>query len=344
MRTKPFFAFTLVELLVVIAVIGTLIALLLPAVQAAREAARRMQCGNNLKQLGIALHNYHSVHDVFPGIGIGNFCFSIQAKLLPYVEQESLHSLVDYKQEVFIGAAGMMILNPVHGQAAQLRVKLFRCPSDAESDEFVSTEFGTYTLSGGNYMVCIGSGPNKTYAIHTKTDALFYNDSKTSFADMLDGSSSTLAMAETLLGNQRSTTPVDIRRQVCATSGFSFGVPGPIGPMPDLGGGDLPPPDWDGYVSSAVSWSGFHASSWFIGRSRFTSFITYLPPNAKYPDFKPSAGGAADLGLFFARSFHPGGIQTLFGDGSIRFISDSIDVKNFQAMATVAGGENIGGL
>jgi prepilin-type N-terminal cleavage/methylation domain-containing protein len=344
-------AFTLVELLVVIAIIGALIALLLPAVQAAREAARRMQCSNNLKQCGIALHNYHSTHDCFPGIGTGSFYFSVQAKLLPYCEQESLHSLIDYKQAVMLGTSMAMYLNPLHIPAIQTRIAMFRCPSDGEQDKFVNTTENAdgspmegIPFYGCNYMACVGSGPNRTYAMYwrgapeNKSDALFYYDSKTSFADILDGSSNTLVMAETLLGNQQSSVPANYKRQIAGTTVLSF----PGSGLPDLG----VVPDWENYKNNIddTEWGGNRGSNWFIGRPRFTTFIAYLSPNPKYPDFRPSTGGAADLILGFSRSSHSGGIQTLFGDGSIHFISDTIEVSKFQAIATVAGGESTGGL
>jgi prepilin-type N-terminal cleavage/methylation domain-containing protein len=331
--------FTLVELLVVIAIIGILIALLLPAVQAAREAARRMQCVNNLKQCGLALHNYHSTHNVFPGLNDPPFFFSVQAKLLPYVEQASLHSLIDYTLPVLTGSAGAMTLNSVHRDAVKTRIPMFLCPSDGQSDVFLGTN-ENYTgdpLYGINYRVCVGSGPKGTYSMQWrnqfKSDALFHYGSKTSFASMTDGSSNTLAMAESLLGNQSSSVPGDLRRQIAGTSSFSFAEH----IIPDLG----TTPVWDDFESNIDDsrWSGNRGSTWFLGRPRFTAFITYLPPNSKYPDFRPSGGGGDDLVLIFTRSNHTGGINTLLGDGSVQFISNSIAVTMYQAMASINGGE-----
>ena len=343
-------AFTLVELLVVIAIIGILIALLLPAVQAAREAARRMQCVNNLKQCGLALHNYHSTHNVFPGIGLATtqHIFSVQAKLLPYAEQTSLHSLIDYKEPVMVdspaGSASRMHLNPVHIEAVQTRIPMLRCPSDGESDVFPDTTIPGYdsiSMYGNNYMVCVGSGPNQTYAMRWRdiypNDALFHYGSTTSFASMTDGSSNTLAMAESLLGNQSTSTPGNYQRQIAATSSFTFSYP--VNTAPDLGA----TPDWDDFERNIdhSGWSGNRGSTWFLGRPRFTTFITYLPPNPKYPDLKPLEGGMSDLVLTFSRSNHTGGINVLLGDGSVHFISNSIAVTMFQAMATISGGESV---
>ncbi len=346
--------FTLVELLVVIAIIGVLIALLLPAVQAAREAARRMQCTNNLKQCGIALHNYHGIHDVFPGIGTGNYCFSVQAKLLPYAEQGSLHELIDYKLPLIAGVPGAMGLNPVLSDAATTRVSLFRCPSDGEKETFVGVLLSSdpYPLAGGNYMVCIGSGPNQSYVIHAgakeRHDGLFYFDSETGFRNMTDGSSNTMAMSETLLGNQETTSGTmagDPKRQVGVTTALTAGGPGgsggPVG-FPELAGftGGSSQPDWKTLVAACTSWQGNMASTWIVGRSRFTSFNAYVPPNS-YPDLAPSDGGQSNLGLHFTRSNHVGGVNTLFGDGSVHFITNNIAVTIFQTMATVDGGESV---
>jgi len=340
----------LVELLVVIAIIGILISVLLPAVQAAREAARRMQCTNNLKQCGLALHNYHSTHNVFPGIGTGNFCFSVQAKLLPYAEQAALHDLIDFKLPLITGVAGAMVLNPVQSDAATKRIPMFRCPSDGEQDTFVGALHASdpTLLTGGNYMVCIGGGPSQSYALHSsqrsRHKGLFYFNSQTGFRDMTDGSSNTLAMAETLLGDQQTTsgaTPGNARRQVGLTTALTAGGPGStaVG-FPELAEitGGFNQPDWVSIVSACISWQGDMASTWIVGRSRFTSFNAFVPPNS-YPDLVPSGGGQSQLGLHFTRSNHTGGINALLGDGSVQFISNSIAVTMYQAMAAVSSGE-----
>jgi prepilin-type N-terminal cleavage/methylation domain-containing protein/prepilin-type processing-associated H-X9-DG protein len=339
-------AFTLVELLVVIAIIGVLIALLLPAVQAAREAARRMQCSNNFKQFGIALHNYHSVFDVFPGTGTG---FSVQAKLLPYVEQVSLHDLIDYKISAMGGAAGSMYVNSDHYPAVGAKIAMFNCPSDGENNIFENALANTdppTPFTGGNYMVCIGSGPNQTYAIQSKTDGLFYFNSQTGFRDITDGSSNTLAMAESLLGNHLNSSDLqDSKRQIGVTTALTAGGPGGGGSFgfPQLAGftGGTSQPNWDTVLAGCTSWQGDRACTWFIGRSRFTSFNTYLPPNSRYPDFVPSSGGQSQLGLHFARSNHSEGINILRADGSVQFLNDTINLILFQAMATIDRGDNI---
>lgn len=327
--------FTLVELLVVVAIIGILIGLLLPAVQAAREAARRMQCTNHLKQFGLALHNYHTVYDVFPGYDESGAGFSVQAKLLPYFEQETLQKLLDFKQPVLVGPGGAKYFNIIHQEAAAKEIPIFRCPSDAEYDLYTEYQMGEnpdpVTLRGLNYMMVIGSGRDQTFDFANKTDGLFYFNSKCGFRDMLDGSSNTIVMAESLLGNHQDTTQeVDRKRQVCKTSAISKAAANVNNPTDA---------DFNNYISSAVNWQGYRGCTWLLGRTGYTMVITYLSPNPQFPDFGPSSGGGRQIGLHFTRSNHYGGVNGLMGDGSVRFFSDSLARKIFQELATVAGGE-----
>ena len=332
MRTRTS-GFTLVELLVVIAIIGMLVGLLLPAVQRAREAARGMQCTNNLKQCGLALLNYESSQRAFPGVGSGNLCFSVQAKILPYAEENALHDMIDFTQPLLVGSKGNMKLNPLQSQAAQTPVGMFCCPSDGERVLFSEYQGATSEnpFAGGNYVVCTGSGSKNNYVIQNKTDALFYYDSKVRFADIRDGSSHTLAMSETLLGNHQDTSEaVDRMRQVGKSSSLTATNTGFSG-LSD-------PPDWSALESSCSGWGGNRASAWILGRGIFTSFIAWRVPNAG-PDLTSASGGGQQLGLYFARSEHTGGVNALFADGSVRRVANSVDISTYQAFATVAGNE-----
>lgn len=151
--------FTLVELLVVIAIIGILVGLLLPAVQSAREAARRMSCSNNLKQIALATHNYESTFKKIPGM-TGSSSYSVQARILPQIEQAGLSELIDFDQPLLLGPAWMARFNPRLRDAVEMVVPTFVCPSDIGDTSFATTfSDGVPGTSGGlSYMFSYGSG------------------------------------------------------------------------------------------------------------------------------------------------------------------------------------------
>jgi len=204
-------AFTLVELLVVIAIIGVLVALLLPAVQAAREAARRVSCFNNMKQIGLALHNYHDTHKKFPmgWIGLevstnrphaeGTPGWGWGAYTLPFVEQGNLSDgLIQVTQS---------ILDPVNQVARETVLPVFRCPSNTPGDKtFVLGQDGSpttalTTLAASSYVGVYGTAELDTckgvpIGFQCRSDGLFYHLSSTRFADIVDGTSNTLAIGE----------------------------------------------------------------------------------------------------------------------------------------------------
>ena len=331
--------FTLVELLVVITIIGILISLLLPAVQAAREAARRISCINNLKQCGLAMHVYESAYHRFPGVGnSATTCFSVQAKLLPFAEQANLQSLIDFSLPLFTGKQGAQTLNTDTRMVAAARtvVPMFRCPSDAANDVFnqymvnlVKSPESAY--AGGNYVVCTGSGAGTTYDIQNPTDGLFYYGSAKGFHDISDGASNTLLMSESLLGSGRDTigpTPEDPTRQVGWPAAYGSFAPG--GGFPDAIN-----PDLASVAAGCTSWQGNRCTGWINGRPLFSAMSTYLPPNSPIPDI----AGMQHMGFFAARSNHPGGVNILMADGSVRFVSDSIDLTTWRALGTCRGGE-----
>lgn len=330
-------AFTLVELLVVIAIIGILVSLLLPAVQAAREAARRMSCSNNLKQVALALHNYSDAYKVFPGLSASSqYGFSVQARLLPFVEQGNLQDLIDFRQPLMLGAGGRQTLNPVHAEVAKERLSVLLCPSDGWDVDYTdnNTLPGDY-FAGTNYVVCTGSGVDTNYDTRARTDGMFWRGSTAGFRDMLDGSSNTVVLSETILGLGRDTigpAPEDKRRQMARYGGGGMGGPGegfltPPGHNPDLA-----------VAAAAVSyWSGFRGGAWIWGREHTTTFNTYAPPNHAVPDVMKNG-----FGWFAARSLHPGGAEIALGDGSVRFVSETIELAVWRALGTRCKGEVIG--
>jgi len=319
--------FTLIELLVVIAIISILMALLLPAVQKVRAAADKMRCQNNLKQIGLALHNFHNDYQRFPGLGTpSQWAFSVQARILPYVEQDNLQKLVDFAQPLMLGSGGSMSLNPAQATAARSKLSLFLCPSDGQ--EAIFTQYNRATWAGGNYVFNAGTGTGAFYDARFPTDGVFWQDSKTGIRDLYDGSSNTLIASESLLGlgfNTAGPAPTDPWRQHASAGAFARPNPTSQGTVPPLN---------PTFCSSATTWGGDRCASWIWGLQTRTLFDTFLPINSLTPDC--SAHG---MGWYAARSMHPGGVNCLFGDGGVRFAHQNIDLALWRAMSTRKGGE-----
>ncbi len=317
-------AFTLVELLVVIAIIGILIALLLPAVQAAREAGRRMQCANNMKQCCLALHNYHDVHRCFPGLGgSSRRAFSVLAKILPYAEQKNLQDLIDFKYPIYTGGMGKpKSIHPANQMAARKYVPMFRCPSDGREDLFnqfdCDAENGQ-AYRGSNVVACTGSGRDSSWYLRQPTDGTFYYGSSTGFRDMTDGTSNTIVFSETLLGNDLvGGPPPDRPEDAVAYIGHARHVNLDVAALAS---------------GSVREWRGYRGYAWILGKSYSTTFNTYDPPNPDHPDVCQLA-----YGWFAARSHHPGGVNVGLGDGSVRFVSETIRRQTWQDLGSIADG------
>lgn len=185
--------FTLVELLVVIAIIGVLIALLLPAVQQARESARRMQCTNNLKQLGLALHNYHDTYKIFPPGYIRNSGWSWGAMILPQVEQVNLYNRLNTKK--------VNVSNATALTGSKTRLDMFRCPSDVSPDlnnnRKISVNGSQYEIATSSYVAVQGNiDPLPKKNPGSKGNGMFYWNSKIRMADVTDGTSNTFMVGE----------------------------------------------------------------------------------------------------------------------------------------------------
>jgi prepilin-type N-terminal cleavage/methylation domain-containing protein len=354
--------FTLIELLVVIAIIGILVSLLLPAVQQAREAARRTQCKNNLKQLGLALHNYESTFKCFPMANAQNYVanvqgFSPQARLLPYVEQTNLQNLLDFTQPAFTGPWNNLVPNPQFLAAFAMPLPLMLCPSDSAPTQNVGSAGAIY--GGTNYMMSTGSGTGTNYDIRWPTDGVIYENSSTRFSDIRDGASNTVFMSESIrsIGADMTlpagTTPQwPYQYTLNGSTGVNSGLQPVQGLAPSGGAwsgfanasGVIANPDlsvvwptmtgWRGASSAALRGRGL---SWAAAGAMNTLTNGYTTPNSRIPDVVTHF-----TGFFGPRSFHTGGASALLGDGSVRFLSDSINAAVHRGIHSRAGGEVVG--
>ena len=336
-------AFTLVELLVVIAIIGILIALLLPAVQAAREAARRSQCTNNLKQLALAAHNYHDVHKCFPRYNYVSTQgasawegFSAHTMLLPFMEQQTVYDEVSVRMKNTPTPEDGWRIG--HFTAIRrTRIPGFLCPSDSPK-------------SGGdtgncNYPVSVGTNTgwdgdptsNVPPALNmSRCNGVFPRAwGEARFADIKDGTTNTIMAAELRLGDHDGSAykPGDVvRAQPLAVLAVH---------MPSEAQLAAYGVQCEGGISNHHSHAG---RDWIAPMQAQTAFNTIAPPNWKFPTCQDCSGcGWMDSdGVFPARSYHPGGVNHALADGSVRFISETVDTKTYQFLGTRDGGETVG--
>jgi prepilin-type N-terminal cleavage/methylation domain-containing protein/prepilin-type processing-associated H-X9-DG protein len=342
--------FTLIELLVVIAIIAVLIALLLPAVQAAREAARRSQCINNMKQIGLALHNYHSTHNVFP-LGASknpkNFAgdsdliwssWSAQGLLLPYLEQQALYNAANFSWGVNPYGDPCYTINST---VANTVIRNFLCPSDPNAARpnlnsyyasvGTTTDFMTNNCWGGVGTSCAPSG----------STGLFTYFIPYGIQDCLDGTSSTVAFSESLAGD--SIKP--------SYRGNSVqGVTDPGATLKDANS-NLPAVLQGLQACTTAFKAGSNIQSnkgqlWAFGARAYTLFQTIQVPNDQQYPFGSCEFGCVGCGLdqswaVGAGSQHSGGANVLMGDGSVKFIKNSVSQQSYFALGTKSNGEVI---
>lgn len=354
--------FTLIELLVVIAIIAILIALLLPAVQQAREAARRSQCKNNLKQLGLALHNYESSLKVFPMTNAQNYLpntqgFSPQARLLPYMEQANLQRLLDFTQPAFTGPFNNLVPNPLFATTFATPLPIFLCPSDPAPSQ--NQGAGGIIYGGNNYMMSYGSGTGTNYDLRWRTDGIVYENSNAKISDVKDGTSNTVFMSESVrsIGADFTLTAGLLpQAPYQATLNGSSGVNSALQPVQGLAPSGGP---WSAFANAAgmianpnlsavwptmTSWRGAGSAalrgrgvSWAASGALCTLTNGYTTPNNRIPDLVTHF-----TGFFGPRSDHPGGANVLMGDGAVRFLGNSIDATMHRALHSRAGNEVLG--
>ncbi len=344
--------FTLIELLVVIAIIAVLIALLLPAVQAAREAARRAQCTNNLKQIGLALHNYHSAVNAIPwGDGPWWIEWSAHTMLLPYIEQTAIYNSINFADTQPLGLASFVQNSPFNSTATYAVLSEFLCPSDA--DRLTDPD------GHNNYMANVGSAPNCDYGGNSNspswnepaagpfiyssngvdTGPPGFGGSSINLAAITDGTSNTAAFSERVkaIGNNFTNTsaPFD-----ASTPTASLATPPAVPnnqesiPQPyyQVCKSNPPVPVNGNQDAANFSDDNISGAMWCDGQPACTRYAHVMPPNTW------SCRSGLQI-AHVASSRHPGGVNTLFMDGSVKFIKASISVPTWWAVGTRAGGE-----
>ena len=332
--------FTLVELLVVIAIIGILVALLLPAVQAARESARRMQCSNQLKQWALGCQNYHATYNAFPfgriDPAVGGYRWSVQASVLPYIEQGSLYSDVDFTDPNSIS-------DP---RVTNAHIPICYCPSDsdrmlnpADAGNAVGQGRTSYRACGGSDTGWILSGSVVNIAASPeRNNGMFVTNTVIRLADVLDGTAYTSLMSEALMG--------DGDQGKISIPGDYFEVP--------YGPADPTPADRNALLAACLAlqptaatpqWS-YAGRYWYIGNYAVARYNQIMTPNQK--SCACSGAGALNVRMNYkgtattASSRHPGGVNLALVDGSVRFVSDSIDRATWWALGSKADGDIVG--
>jgi prepilin-type N-terminal cleavage/methylation domain-containing protein/prepilin-type processing-associated H-X9-DG protein len=366
MKVETRRGFTLIELLVVIAIIAVLIALLLPAVQSAREAARRAQCTNNLKQIGLGMHNYHTGNNSFPlggtyaaaysasynnGAGTGWGSWSAQALLLGYMEQMPIYNAAN-----FSWAVGMSPGFNINSTVSSKTLSVFICPSDGLSPMPIATaSLSCWQWSGenNNYLASMGTTTafggkgSQTTGVFTQAGLVY------GVQNITDGTSNTIAFGESLVGDASIQTvkwrdgPALSQLSATGTGWGVADISSSVGSalynavISDLQTCSLNLQNQNRATAGLVNEKGFR---WSQDDGGFGLFNTVVPPTStQYPfawcKFGQANSNASDGQYQCTSSNHPGGANFLFADGSVHFIKSSIAITTYWALGTKSDGE-----
>ncbi len=303
------------ELLTVIAVTGLLLALLLGAVQRSREVSRRLQCANNLRQFGVALHGFHERHGHFPHNGV-NLGFSVHSQLLGDLDQGSLYAKIDHSTTPYQQLHRFYLENAV--------VPLFLCPSDLADP------------AGTNYRACHGSDVHNSAVF----SGIFHGGKQAGAHDITDGMSFTVAMSERIRSDEdRSNVslPADIlgsglNAMIVTTSSDEMRTACSLIPQ-----------------SAPLGYNGFMGRQWINSAISLTGYNHIDTPNSRTSDCARedlttqtnASIGTIMTGMITARSYHSGGVNCLLGDGAVRLQAEQVDLNVWRALSTIAGGEVI---